>query len=507
MNTLIILRKIAVVMLLVMFAGSFHCKSQKETKTPVDRKPAVAGQFYPGGADELREVLRRHFDTAEKKRNAGPLRALISPHAGYVFSGDVAASAFNQLDSTAVYDNIFVVGSSHHVAFDGASIYRQGHFLTPLGQVPVNIALADSLISRHDVFSDRADAHLREHSLEVQLPFLQYRLKKPFRIVPVVIGTSKPETCRKIALALKPYLNEKNLFVISTDFSHYPSYGDANAADRRTADAILSNAPDSLILALNRQAERPVKGLATGLCGWSGVLTLMYMTQNEPYEYHAVQYKNSGDSPYGDKDRVVGYYAMTVNAKEIQAMDEFILTEKDKKDLLKIARTTIESYLRNNAIPDLDLTVYSGQIKTKCGAFVTLHKHKQLRGCIGRFGESEPLYKVVQEMAVASATQDYRFSPVREAELKDIDIEISVLTPLKKISSAEEFILGKHGIWIKKGHRSGTFLPQVATETGWTKEEFLGHCARDKAGIGWDGWKDAELYTYEAKIFNESEMK
>ncbi len=495
------------VLWLTMFAGSFHCQSQKDGKVLIDRKPAVAGQFYPYHADELRGVLRRHFESAEKKKEAGPLRALVSPHAGFVFSGDVAASAFNQMDSNAAYDNIFVIGSSHHVSFDGASIFRQGHFLTPLGQVPVNIVLADSLIALHEIFTDRADAHSREHSLEVQLPFLQYRLKQPFRIVPVVIGTSRPETCKKIAMALKPYLNSKNLFVISTDFSHYPSYGDANVSDRRTADAILSNEPDSLVLALNRQAEKPVKGLATGLCGWSSVLTLMYMTQSEPFEYHTVQYKNSGDTPYGDKDRVVGYYAMTVNVKEKKAMSEFILTEKDKKDLLKIARLTIESYLKNNAIPDLDLSAYSDQVKTKCGAFVTLHKHKQLRGCIGRFGENEPLYKVVQEMSVAAATQDYRFSPVRESELKDIEIEISVLTPLKKISSADEFILGKHGIWIKKGHRSGTFLPQVATETGWTKEEFLGHCARDKAGIGWDGWKDAELYTYEAKIFNESEMK
>jgi hypothetical protein len=142
-------------------------------------------------------------------------------------------------------------------------------------------------------------------------------------------------------------------------------------------------------------------------------------------------------------------------------------------------------------------------LKTPCGAFVTLKKYGNLRGCIGRFDASEPLYQVVQEMAIASSTQDYRFSPVELKEIPELEIEISVLTPMRHISSIDEIELGKHGIYIKKGNRSGTFLPQVATETGWTKEEFLGHCAQDKAGIGWNEWKDAEVYVYEALVFGE----
>jgi len=129
-----------------------------------------------------------------------------------------------------------------------------------------------------------------------------------------------------------------------------------------------------------------------------------------------------------------------------------------------------------------------------------------LRGCIGRFEPDEPLYRVVQEMAIAAATEDYRFPPVTPQELGELDIEISVLTPLRKISSIDEIQLGRHGIYIKKGGRAGTFLPQVATETGWSKEEFLGYCARDKAGLGWNGWKDADIYVYEALVFSEQEF-
>ena len=146
---------------------------------------------------------------------------------------------------------------------------------------------------------------------------------------------------------------------------------------------------------------------------------------------------------------------------------------------------------------------YAPALQKKAGAFVTLHTSGKLRGCIGRFDVDEPLYKIVQEMAIASATRDYRFAPVTAAELSEINIEISVLTPLRKIQSIDEIVLGKHGIYIKKGMQSGTFLPQVATDTKWSLEEFLGHCARDKAGIGWDGWKDAEIFIYEAIVFSE----
>lgn len=186
--------------------------------------------------------------------------------------------------------------------------------------------------------------------------------------------------------------------------------------------------------------------------------------------------------------------------------ESFHLTIEDKKQLLKIARDTIVSYLQSGRIPVIEKKNLSPYLISKCGAFVTLHKNGSLRGCIGRFTANDELFDIVQQMAVASATNDSRFSKVGQDEINLIDIEISVLTPLRKINSIDEIEVGKHGIYIKKGFSTGTFLPQVAIETGWTKEEFLGYCSKNKAGIGWEGWKDAKIFTYEAIVFGEKEL-
>jgi hypothetical protein len=390
------------------------------------------------------------------------------------------------------------------VAFEGASIYASGDFLTPLGRVPVNQEAARALLRSSPLFSDREDAHREEHSLEVQLPFLQRRLKRPFRIVPIILGTQSPEACAKIAEALKPYFTPRNLFVISTDFSHYPRYADAVKADRASADAVLTNRADRLIEALASNERRNVPNLLTSMCGWPAVYTLMKLTEGETtIRYHLIQYKNSGDAPGGDSSRVVGYWAIAVTADAPSG--RFELTPAERRELLAIARRAVEEQTSQGRISNIPSAKLTATLRTPCGAFVTLQKNGDLRGCIGRFDANEPLYSVVQQMAIAAATHDYRFEPVQKSELASLNVEISVLTPLRRISSPEEIEMGRHGIYIRKGNHSGTFLPQVAHETGWSRDEFLGHCARDKAGLGWDGWKDAELYVYEAIVFSEKD--
>ncbi len=473
-----------------------------------NRQPAVAGQFYPADKNELEKMLGNLFSQAETKKKENVL-AVISPHAGYVFSGEVAASGLNQIDPEKSYENIFVIASSHRAYYEGASIYYLGNYITPLGEVKVNIDLAKKLCDENKVFSYVPKAHISEHSIEVQLPMLQYKMKKDFQIVPIVIGAQSQKVCGEMAEILKPYFKKNNLFVISSDFSHYPPYEDANKLDIETAEAIILNNPDEFIKVINDKKNARVPDLSTRACGWTSVLTLLYITENNlDVEYTFIQYMNSGDMDFGDKSRVVGYNSIVVSEKKGSVENtEFRLTDKDKKDLLEIARTTIVEYISNNEVPKLNSGDYSDNLKVHCGAFVTLNKNHSLRGCIGRFTADEPLYQVVQQMAVASSTQDTRFLPVKKDEINDIEIEISVLTPMKKIDSIDEIELGKHGIYIKKGYRSGTFLPQVATETGWTLEEFLGHCARDKAGIGWEGWKDADVYIYEANVFIEEDFK
>lgn len=485
------------------------CYSQNEKPAKqADRPAAVAGSFYPADPDELKNMLAGLFKNA-KPATVKNVQAIICPHAGYVFSGIVAASSFNQVDPQKKFDNIFVIGSSHRVSFMGASVYTRGDYLTPLGKVKVNTELANKLIRDNPVFMFNPDADKEEHSVEVQVPFLQYHMNSAIQIVPIVLGTQSEQTCRKIAKALQPYFNEHNLFVISTDFSHYPPYSDAIANDKRTCDAIVTGSADNLLKIMKENEQKDIPNLATSLCGWTSVLTLLDITGNEPgFSYIPVYYQNSGDSKYADKSQVVGYWAIAVTRNGIQKKDQDALnfTSSDKKELLKIARTTIDKYIRDHVKPVIDPKGFSSNLLMKAGAFVTLKEKGELRGCVGRFTSEDPLYLVIQEMAIASSTEDSRFQPVKADEVARLEIEISVLSPLKKISSPDEIIPGKHGIYIKKGWNSGTFLPQVATETGWTREEFLGHCARDKAGIGWDGWKDAEIFTYEATVFSEKEI-
>lgn len=490
---------------LLFSASNAGTKFQKPAK--VDRQPAVAGSFYPSGKSELQKVMADYFSNAPTVLNQRPL-AIIVPHAGFIFSGSVAAAGFKQIDRDAVFKHIFVIGSSHTTYFDGACVYSTGDFITPLGKVQVD-TLAGWLVKKYNFISDDVRPHEREHSIEVQLPLLQYWLKKPFTIVPILIGGESPATCSRLASALEPFLSGDNLFIISTDFSHYPKYADANISDSIMADAVLTNSSKAFLRAKQANEDKKIPNLETAMCGWTSLLTLLDMTGKHPdFAFQKILHRNSGDAPkYGERSRVVGYYAIGLTQKKPDDVPKFNLTGQDKTDLIQIARKTIREYVNNSGIPEIDEKMLSANLRTPAGAFVTLTQNGQLRGCIGSFQAIEPLYRIVRSMAVEASTRDPRFEPVKPSDIDRIKIEISVLTPMKRISSIDEIELGKHGIYIKKGNRSGTFLPQVATDTHWNKEEFLGHCAQDKALIGWDGWKKAEIYTYEALVFGEEEKK
>jgi len=469
------------------------------------REPAVAGQFYPGKKSELKKQLSDLFKRAQQKNTQGTLRAIISPHAGYVFSGEVAASAFNQIPPNKKYKRVFVIASSHRYHFNGAAIYNRGNYRTPLGEIEVDTVLAEKLNNSSDVFLDNLESHENEHSLEVQLPFLQQKIGNDFLLVPIILGTNSADEVKKIANVLSPFFTRENLFIISTDFSHYPAFSDAVEADKKTADAICSNDPEKLLNALEENKEKRIMNLATSLCGWTSVLALLHLTQNKNLHFNEIQYKNSGHAEiYGDKQRVVGYWAIAISEKE---EGSFKITEEEQKELLRKARKTIEVQLNTGTRPPVFSSKTNGILNDSAGAFVSVYINGELRGCIGSFEKKEKSLNEVVQKNAASAIKDARFESVNKEELENMELEISVLSPMKKIKIIEEIELGKHGIYIKKGFQRGTFLPQVASKTGWTLNEFLGHCARDKAGIGWDGWKDAEIYTFEAFVFRESELK
>lgn len=491
-----------------MLGNIFSGRGQSKDDSPklINRKACVAGQFYPDNSKKLSQELQGYFEFA-KPRTDEDLRAIISPHAGYVYSGQVAASSFNQINPTKKYDRIFVIGSSHRVYFDGVSVYNLGNYETPLGKVQVDRKTATKLINEHTVFEYREDAHLTEHSLEVQLPFLQYHMKTDFEIVPIIIATQSESSIKKIADALAPYFNPHNLFVISSDFSHYPNYEQANDVDRLTADAIVSNSPSIFMETLAQNEKDRIPGLSTSMCGWSSMMAILNITsQKENIRYNTIDYKNSGDAAFGDKNRVVGYWAMSIT-EDSDEENIFELTDADKKTLLHHARLAIEDYVQNKNSPEINTQNLSEVLLEPAGAFVSLQLNGNLRGCVGRFNPDKPLYSVVQNMAISAATRDSRFDPITSKELDKINIEISVLTPIQKIDSIDQIQMGQHGIYIKKGNNTGTFLPQVAESTDWSLEEFLGHCSKNKAHIGWDGWRLADIYTYETITFDEMDFR
>jgi len=468
------------------------------------REPVATGRFYPDDENELKANLEQLFLACRPPLNLKNIRALIVPHAGYVFSGEVAASAYNQLIPGIVFRRVFILASSHCARYSGASLYNQGHYKIPGGKIEVDLELVNQLIKDHPVFDFYPEAHSNEHSLEVQLPFLRHRLGKSFKLVPIVIGTNDLDEIRQIAEALKPYFSEENLFVVSTDFSHYPEYEAAKKLDKLTAEAILKNDPGEFYQIIQENKKRAIPNLSTSICGWTSVLALLYLTTgNKSLKYQAIQYQNSGDAKfYSDKSRVVGYHAIVVNEVKEEV---FLLSENDKKYLLALARERLSKYLQHQVYGSPKETVPEAA-KEECGAFVSIYKGRELRGCIGRFSGGQKLFKLIEELAVSSAN-DYRFEQVTEDDLPKINIEISVLTPLKRIFNIDEFELGRHGIYIKQGDRSGTFLPQVAEKTGWGREEFISRCSRDKAQLVPDGWKTAELYTYEAIVFSERDFQ
>lgn len=484
-------------------------KDKLYNKLP-DRHAVVAGRFYPLSKVELQDELEELFAkagslSAGQNLNPEHIQAIISPHAGYVFSGAVAASAFVHLKERKNIQRIFLIGSSHHAWFEGASIYYEGHYHTPMGRVEVDSKIAKELLNSNDQIEYHPEAHANEHCLEVQLPFLQHILKNKFTIVPIIIGSQSKEIPYILAQILQPYFTLENLFVISTDLSHYPEFNDAVKVDQLTVESICSNNPDQFITQINENEKKRIHNLSTSICGWSSVLTLLYLTSSiKNIYYHPILYKNSGDiALYGEKSRVVGYQSIVITLNESIKNKNFSLSEEEKSILLKHARETIVNNIKSIKKKSDEEDSLPRALSSHCGAFVSLYVDDDLRGCIGRLEGDEPVYSTIQKMAIASSSHDSRFSPIRANEIDKMHIEISILSPLHKISSINEIIPGKHGILIRKDFRSGTFLPQVADKTGWDVEELLSQCSERKAGLGRNGWKDAEIFIYEAEVFSD----
>jgi AmmeMemoRadiSam system protein B/AmmeMemoRadiSam system protein A len=462
--------------------------AQKEEQTT--RPPAVAGLFYPGDADALEKTVRALMDRAEGAQVGTKIRALIAPHAGYIYSGGVAAAVYRQIDPQT--KTVILLGPSHRLALQGISIPSVAAYQTPLGPVPLS-DLADKL-RQHPGIASVAEAHEKEHALEVQLPFLQVVLKD-FQIVPILIHDADPAV---LASILEPYVDDGTLVIASSDLSHYHSYDTAVSLDRICTDAVVRGRFSNMT-----RCEA---------CGKEAMATLMCLAEKKGWRGILVDYKNSGDTA-GDRDRVVGYASIAfVDKKETANEMRQDLSDEEKKALLRLARSAMEARLLPNAKIERPQTSCPVFLE-KRGCFVTLHKHGQLRGCIGTIEPVSALVSSVEENARNAAFRDPRFPSLTEEELPDIDIEISILTVPEKILFRDGEDLKRqldpvtHGVILSRGASRSTFLPQVWKQLP-EKEQFLEHLCR-KGGMSPEAWKDpkTEVSVYRAEVFGEQDFR
>jgi AmmeMemoRadiSam system protein B/AmmeMemoRadiSam system protein A len=473
------------------------------------RKPAVAVTFYPGDQRILSSMIEGFLESVPEKKISGDVVGLILPHAGYVYSGQVAAYGTKQIENKK-YDTVILIGPSHNFWLNKAAVDTSDVYHTPLGDIPVDKKIAAEIAGSSKLIEKNIRAHIPEHCLEVELPFLQTTLKE-FKIVPILISRFSMDEYKTIAESIasvsKKHKNKKFLYVISTDMSHYPSQKDANYVDKKMLKALNKYDP----LFLKKESD---KLLSTGypnlncvLCGEGAVITGIYLMKTLGADrITPLHYANSGDVS-GDSSRVVGYCAVAFTQKkkkkkEKKKMEEFSISSKNQKILLELARKSITEYLESKKTPSYETT--DSELTEPAAVFVTLNLRHNLRGCIGTTVPRLSLYKTVQQMALAAAFEDYRFGPVTKEELKDIKIEISVLSPLKRVKSADEIKPKIHGVVVRRDSRSGLFLPQV-WEHFSKKEDFLSELCWQKARLDRNAWKDpkTELHIFTVFAFEE----
>jgi len=472
-----------------------HCRDIKQ--------PEFSQAFYPADKNELSALIDIAIKEANPPKVNGEVIGLLVPHAGYEFSGKVAAFAYKTVQNSK-FDTVVIIASAHQHYINGAALYPGDSFMTPFGILEVD---REAMKPLEDLgfCAPNKEYFSNEHPIEVQLPFIAKTLNSK-KILPIITGKLSLEDLKKLAGALNELSLKKRILVIaSSDLSHFHTYEEATAMDAETIKLIADKDINYLWT-----SEEYAQNLA---CGIYPIITLIYYSNLKNAQIDILKYANSGDVS-ADKSKVVGYAAAAsyvadkmdepVN-KEEPLMTEFKLNDAEKKELLKIARLTLESYLKTGKIPKFKAEYPA--LNEKRGAFVTLKNHGELRGCIGRIVADTSLYEVISNVAVESATQDWRFSNVTCNEMKDIEIEISVLTPFEKVNNIEEIEVGKHGLVIVKGSYSGLLLPQVPLENGWDREAFLKHTCR-KAGLPPDSYKDKEaaLYKFSAIVFNDKQF-
>ncbi|MGB7546810.1 MAG: AmmeMemoRadiSam system protein B [Terracidiphilus sp.] len=473
------------------------------------RQAAVAGAFYPADPKALSAMIDDMLAHASPPSIDGPILAAVAPHAGYPYSGPVAAYTYAALKGRT-YSRVVVIAPSHFVAFDFTSVYDGDAYATPLGLVPVDkefarkLAKMSSTIRLSTMGHDPTPAGA-EHAIEVQLPWLQ-RVLGNFELVPIVMGDQSYESSRALGVALAKLIQGENkegdahghtLVLASSDLSHYHPYDAAETIDHKTLHAL--QAWDYFSMSRNFETR------IWEACGGGPIVAAMIAAERMGANQAMVlKYANSGDTS-GDHSRVVGYSAdVFVKAQHGSAVQApFSLSNQDKSELIALARKSVEYAVKQKHAYEPGANA-NQDLNQDLGAFVTLTESGVLRGCIGYTSAMKPLYMTVRDAATLAALRDPRFQPVSAAELNQLEYEISVLSPLRRVTDIRQIEVGADGLLMKNGEHEGLLLPQVPVEQKWDRQKFLeGTCA--KAGLQPDCWKDADtdIFMFTAVVFGE----
>jgi hypothetical protein len=478
---------------------AFACGAAPKEKI---RQPAVAGSFYPANPADLTKMMdgflaRVPAAAATDQR----LLALVAPHAGYEYSGPVAAYSYALLKGRK-YERVVVIAPSHYEAFPFASIYDGDAYVTPLGTVPVDKEFATKLAGKSKLLRLSSQGHAPagpqgEHALEDQLPWLQHMLGG-FKLVPIVMGDQTYDIERTLGVELAKMIGPETLIVASSDLSHFHTYDQASTLDHKTLNAIA----EWDYLSMSRNFSQQI----WEACGGGPIVAAMIAAERlGATQAKVLKYANTGDVT-GERARVVGYGAAAlladVNPKAAKA-PAFALTQNQKDALLQLARRSVESAVSQRKLYDAAAPKEEALLMDR-GAFVTLKKRGDLRGCIGYVSPTAPLYTTVRDVAAYAAVRDPRFPPVQASELRDLEYEVSVLSPMRRVLDVKQIEIGKHGLLVRKGGYEGVLLPQVPVEQHWNRKTFLEEICL-KAGLprGCTDDPDADLFMFTALVFGE----
>jgi len=487
------------------------------------RPAAVAGSWYPGDKEQLIAYLDNLLEGSSHTRGngngdgngngwQGPVRALISPHAGYEYSGSVAADGYRLVRGQS-FSRVLLLGPSHHAGFHGLSIADVTDYETPLGRIPLDLDAIEQLRASGLVTAD-TQAHRREHSLEMQLPLLQRVLQPGWQLVPILVGQLEPEDYAAAAELLRPLLDDNTLVVVSSDFTHYgPRFGYRPFPnDRDTASRLESLDSGSLGYILEKSPQGFLgykERTGVTICGYEPIAILLHLLPADS-EGKLVSYATSGELT-GDYQNSVSYLSIVFREPEhdtaiTKQPGSVELSSEDMHLLHKLASAAVETALspgdkaaRQHLVQLLQ--DIPPELKAPAAAFVTLMNSGQVRGCMGSTATALPLYQLVVGSGMYAA-RDRRFAPLRPEELEKLDVEVSVLTQPESVDSYTDFVLGEEGVVLEQNGHNAVFLPEVPVKYNWNREQMLSRLAF-KAGLPGDAWKNgASLKTFRTQSFS-----